>query len=392
MRSRKAVAETIRRKLNFLVEPPIRDQLFARALQEQEQSWKTEPALKEPGIRGMIMRLSIARIAVAALIGAGVVAAAAGMNYKYHFFKTDESGRHIVVTEDGRKAWNFSRKTASTPQQAVETAEEMDSLIQQGKKTLVGAQETEVNGRLDHRLLEYRYTLSDGRTVTQWEDAPETGPGTLTKEQKDEGNRLLNEILREGVQMASSGGNRLYVTASGKELPISERVVQGRAMIFVKHPITLADGTQVAKSIGRLSENRPLAAQVHRGDAAEAGLSPSDLREIASLRQQDKRQLIAVDELTANGKLDRRVFVYRYQLSDGRTMDVREGDGSTTMPILSPAQRQGWVQARNAKSGQDLGTYEEQVKGRAFVFTKQRFVLSDGTEVIWSLGKPKDNQ
>jgi hypothetical protein len=48
--------------------------------------------------------------------------------------------------------------------------------------------------------------------------------------------------------------------------------------------------------------------------------------------------------------------------------------------------------ARSAKSGQDLGTYEEEVKGRTFVFTRQRFVLGDGTELIWSRGEPKDNQ
>ena len=208
------------------------------------------------------MRISLTKMAIAALIGTGVVAAAVGVNYKYHFFKTDESGRQIVVTEDGRKSWTFSPKTASTPQQAVETAEEMDSLIQQGRKELVGAQETEVNGRLDHRLLQYRYTLSDGRTINQFEDDPEAGSGTLTNEQKEEVSRLLKEVMRERFTLRSSGGNHMYVTDSGKEIPISERVVQGRTMIFTKYPVTLADGTQVAKSIGQLSEDSPLAARI----------------------------------------------------------------------------------------------------------------------------------
>lgn len=330
--------------------------------------------------------------AVIALIGAGVVAAAAvGVKYKYHFFKTDESGRHIVVSEDGRKAWSFSQKTASNPQQAVETAEEMDLLIQQGQKVLVGAQETEVNGRLDHRALQYRYTLSDGRTIDRFEDDPETGPGTLTKEQKDEVNRLLKEVMGEGVVMTSSGGKHMYITDSGKELPIQERFVQGRAMIFTKSPVTLGDGTLVAKSIGQLSENSPLARVIRGGDTAEAGPTPSDLREIGSLRQQDKGQLIGVDELTANGELDRRVFVYRYQLSDGRTMDMREGAGGT-MPILSPTQRHEWVQYRDAGSGEDLGAYEEEVEGHVFEFKRQRFVLNDGTELIWSFGTPKGDR
>jgi hypothetical protein len=390
MRSRKTVAETIRRKLNFAVTPPLRDQLLAHALQEQEQSCKTEPALKEPGIRGMIMKISLTRIAVAALIGTGVVAAAVGVQHRYHFFKTDESGRHTVMSEDGRKSWNFSQKTVSNPQQAVETAEEMDLLIQQGKKELVGAQETEVNGRLDHRLLQYRYTLSDGRTVTRVEDDPETGPGTLTREQQEEIRPLLDEVMGERFTMASSGANHMYVTDSGKEIPIREQVVQGRAMIFTKYPVTLADGTHVAKSIGHLSENSPLAAIVRGGDAAGAESSLNDLREIASLRKQNQRQLLAVSELNAHGEADMRVHVYRYQLSDGRTKDMKEDAGGKW--FLSAAQRQEAIQARNAKSGQDLGTYEKDVEGRTFVFTRQRFVLSDGTELIWSSGKPKGNQ
>ncbi len=335
------------------------------------------------------MRISIVRIAVAALIGTGVVAAAAvGVQYKYHFFKTDESGRHIVVSEDGRRSWSFSRKTASNPQQAVETAEEMDSLIQQDKKELVGAQETEVNGRLDHRLLQYRYTLSDGRTITRPEDDPQTGPGTLTRAQKEELNRLLDKVMGYVMGGKTSDGGDMLFTAEGKEIPTYEQVIQGRTIAFKKYSFTLSDGTQVARSIGHLSESiRAGAAQ----DGNEKGAySREDLREWMSLRLQNKRQLVGVIELRAHEELDLRVFVYRYQLSDGRTMDMKEDAGSKF--LLSAAQRQEWVQARNAKSGQDLGTYEEQVVGRAFAFTKQRFVLSDGTELIWSYGKPKDNQ
>ena len=42
----------------------------------------------------------------------------------------------------------------------------------------------------------------------------------------------------------------------------------------------------------------------------------------------------------------------------------------------------------NAGEGEELGTYEETVKGHAFSFVRQRYVLSDGTEVIWSVGNP----
>lgn len=117
----------------------------------------------------------------------------------------------------------------------------------------------------------------------------------------------------------------------------------------------------------------------------------NDLQEIEILRQQDKRQLIRVNELLVNGKLDTRVFVYQYQLSDGRTMDMPEGDELNW--LLDKKQREEWLQRKkDAGSGEDFGVAEKEFKGCMFVFKRQRFVLSDGTEVIWSVGEPKGDQ
>lgn len=116
----------------------------------------------------------------------------------------------------------------------------------------------------------------------------------------------------------------------------------------------------------------------------------NDLQEIEMLRQQDNRKLIGVDELVANGKLERRVFTYQYQLSDGRTRDMREADELNF--VLNQKQRQECIQCWHAGSGEDLGTYEQNVKGRLFVFKQKKFVLSDGTEIISSVGTPKDGQ
>jgi hypothetical protein len=114
----------------------------------------------------------------------------------------------------------------------------------------------------------------------------------------------------------------------------------------------------------------------------------NDLQEIDILRQQDKRQLIRVNELFVNGKLDTRVFVYQYQLSDGRTMDMGEGDELNW--LLDKKQREEWLQRKkDAGSGEDFGVAEKEFKGCMFVFKRQRFVLSEGTEIIWSVGTPK---
>lgn len=332
--------------------------------------------------------------ALAALVCSGLAAAAVGIKiYKYRYVGTDEEGRHHVVREleDGRglKGWTFSNKTADSPELAVQTAEEMDLLKQHDIKELVSIREIEVNGQLDSRLLGYEYTLSDGRTIHQYEDDPETGPGTLAGERLDEARHLFRKLM--GVlTCVSVDGRRFYTAADGTEISTYEQVVQGRAFLFRKVPFALSDGTEVAWSMGQLSQDGRNVLKTGDGNTAEAEQIQKDLREIAILRRQDRRELIAVDELVAKGELERRVFVYKYQLSDGRTMDMREGD--EVKVTLNNQQRQEWVELRDAGSGEDLGTYEQEVEGLSFVFKRQKFVLSDGTEVTWAYGTLKGDQ
>jgi len=77
MRSKNAIEETIRTKLNLTFDPPLRGQLLARALREQEQSQETEPALNRPAIRRMIMKNSMVKLgiaaAVVAVLGIGIM-------------------------------------------------------------------------------------------------------------------------------------------------------------------------------------------------------------------------------------------------------------------------------------------------------------------------------
>ena len=121
-----------------------------------------------------------------------------------------------------------------------------------------------------------------------------------------------------------------------------------------------------------------------------------DLEEMKSLDQQGKKELLRVKE-TIIGTYRLKTHEHRYQLSDGRTRDM--GEPADDMPVYSQEQ---WKEfrpqleesrrLREAGPGEDLGTYEETVEGRVFSFKRERYVLSDGTEVIWSVGTPKDGQ
>jgi hypothetical protein len=117
-----------------------------------------------------------------------------------------------------------------------------------------------------------------------------------------------------------------------------------------------------------------------------------DLEEIDRLRQQDIRRLRAVFDTEAGGGLYR-ILLYDYTLSNGRTLCMSENDPDHKSEMhLTTAQRDELDQLTQAGKGQDAGTQEKQVRGHLFLFQRQRFVLSDGTEVIRSEGTPKDSQ
>ena len=119
-----------------------------------------------------------------------------------------------------------------------------------------------------------------------------------------------------------------------------------------------------------------------------------DLAEIDRLRQQDIRELKGVFETEVNGYREHRGLNYSYTLPDGRTALVNEADPDDRdrKVVLTADQWKELRQLRDAGPGEDRGTEEKEVKGRTFIFHRQRFVLSDGTEVIWSKGTPKDDQ
>jgi hypothetical protein len=115
--------------------------------------------------------------------------------------------------------------------------------------------------------------------------------------------------------------------------------------------------------------------------------------EIKILRQQDKRELLKVEETIVDGTGRMRVHVYRYRLSDGQIKDNREAAAYEVDDMAHRktfgAQLDEFRQLKKAGPGEDLGTYEETVEGLIFSFKREKYLLSDGTEVMWSVGTPK---
>ena len=117
--------------------------------------------------------------------------------------------------------------------------------------------------------------------------------------------------------------------------------------------------------------------------------------EMKILSEQGKKELLKVEETIVDGTGRMRVHVYRYRLSDGEIKDNREAaayEVDEAHRKIFGARLDEFRQLRKAGPGEDPGTYEETVEGRVFSFKREKYLLSDGTEVIWSIGTPKNGQ
>ena len=79
---------------------------------------------------------------------------------------------------------------------------------------------------------------------------------------------------------------------------------------------------------------------------------------------------------------------YSFTLSDGTVVTRSEGQPEGPKNKLTEADGDEMRQLAAANKGETLGTYDEDVSGKPFKFTRVKYVLSDGTEVIQSTGKP----
>jgi hypothetical protein len=176
--------------------------------------------------------------AVIALICTGVAAAAVvGIKiYNYRVIGNDPEAGYLLQSqsEDGLTTtmMNIPENHADSPEQAVEYAEEIALLRQQGNRELVIVGDTEVNGQHDGRSFTYKYNLSDGRTMYAGDPATQDRERSLTREQQEE----LISLLRADE----------YERLDIKE----EEEVMGRVFVFTQQRFVLSDGTEVIKSVG----------------------------------------------------------------------------------------------------------------------------------------------
>ncbi len=316
-----------------------------------------------------------ATLAVAALIGGGALAAAVGVKvYRYHFEGRGAdgayhfSGQRETVYESPKSGISVVQSTAVSissddPNFDVERTrkdlEEIAALRQQDVRELLGVIDTEVNGHF-HRTCRYQYTLSDGRTHIIGEGEPDS-QAQRTPEQIEKDHEEIAQLREQGKR---------------ELVGVTDTQIEGDLHRTCSYEYVLADGRTM--SVGESDPELPPPANP---------LGTERIEEIWRLRRLKQGDYLGFSDRDVQG----RTFTfetYVLTLSDGTVVTHAVGEPKGFKTRLTEADWEEFRNLRDAGEGEDLGTEEKEVLGRVFSFKRQRYILSDGTEFIWSVGEP----
>jgi hypothetical protein len=371
--------ERIERYLQGIIPPehtcePHRQQLRRQVRGEIERR-------QSMSVRGKAWKIAAV---VAALVCTGAVATTLGV--KFYFEGVDQDGRYHFSTgpetvyektyQDANGAQHSFTVTTSqgismgpdsaggaNVEQMQSDLEEIEALRQRDERELVGVRDQEMPGRTI-RVFTFKYMLADGRTHTMNEGAPEQDkPRTAAQIEQD-----LAEVARPPVQRTRD------------IVKIIDTGVEGRVHRTLLCRYVLADGRDM--TMGESDPNWPWPADGPTGAQQE---------EIWRLKQLGQGELLAQTDQSLYGK----TFTfenYRFTLADGTAATLSIGQVKGLKKDLTDADWKEFRDLMQANAGELLGTYEEEVRGKVFVFERKRYTLSDGTEIIRAEGVPKGGQ
>jgi len=326
--------------------------------------------------------------AVAALVCAGVVAATVvGVKIRqyrfegrdadgiYHFSSEPETiyertyqdpngtKQGVIVTTSSTVSLDPDDANGASIEQMQNDLEEIDLLRQQDARELVRVVDTEVNGQF-WRTCVFKYVLSDGRTRTINEADPDKDkPRTPAQMEKDF--EEIAHLRKQGLRNVVS---------------VIETDLEGEIHRTLICRYVLADGREVT-----MGEGDPDLAPPTKM------LSSEQIQEVGRLRQLKQGEFLGTTDRQMYGKTFN-FETYLFTLSDGTVVTHAQGKPKGQKTELTEADWKELHSLRKADAGQYIGTHEEEIRGRMFVFVQKRYILSDGTEVIRSDGRPKENQ
>jgi len=331
-------------------------------------------------MNGRILKVAL----VLALIVTGAIGATIGVRvYRYRFVGQDTEGRYhfesepeMVYQQTSQDANGYTegigvagRRSAvigggngekRSVEQMQSDLEEIAHLRAQGLGELVGVVDTQVSGHFS-RVYQVKYTLADGRTITVGENAPSIDkPRTPAQRESD-----FAEVARLREQ------GRRDVTQ------VTEYNLDGQIFRVLSCRYVLSDGREIG--MGEGDPELPPATKIP---------SPEQISEVSRLKTLGQGESLGTSQKQMYGKTFT-FETYRFTLADGTGLTYAEGTPVGGKITLTEADWDELKALIVQGTGQDLGSYEEEINGVVFVFPRTRYTLRDGTDVIWSRGTPK---
>jgi len=210
----------------------------------------------------------------------------------------------------------------------------------------------------------------------------------------------LKTFVTMGAESKEQAEKDLYeienLRAEGKrELleVVEKKMDNGETIEIYKYKYVLSDGREVVMNEGSPEEEKELNKSPEEIQAEVQKKFEQKQKEreekVRRARQEGKREEITkVAELEIDGKVFTR-YIVKYKMPDGSGVDVPEGD--VEEEELRSAVGQEFDQLTKdimEKKGESLDSEEREIEGRKFIFSRSKFKLSDGREVIYSEGEP----
>lgn len=330
---------------------------------------------------------------LAIVIGTGAIATTVGLKiYRHHFegqgrdgeyiFKTDpeiiyeapadanDRTSHTVVSSGTMTSMGYyppKGVTDATETEKVEQMqqdlEEIDGLRQRDERELTGVTDSWINGRF-HRTCHFRYTLADGRVINMGEGDPD----------------LQKQLTPEQSQLDHAEIDLLRDQDQRELVRIVESDVEGNIFRTCMYEYTLSDGR--TKTVGESDPDPNVRLPV---------LSPEQEKEVWRLRSLKQGEYLGDLDREINGHIFS-CETYIFTLADGTVVTHAVGERKGRKIYLTDADREELRALMMPETGELLDITEHEVRGQIFRFVRRRYILSDGTEVIKSIGKPKDSQ
>jgi hypothetical protein len=234
--------------------------------------------------------------------------------------------------------------------------EEIDALRQRNARELFLVIDDEVNGKPSGRLFFYKYVLADGRT----EIKTELGDVSLSPAQMEADRQQIAGLRQRGQR---------------EILDFFDVEFGGQIQRTLRWRYVLSDGRIVD-----LPETDPEL-------PGPVPLTREQQIELWQLVLPEKGKLIDSAQVQVHGRTFN-LQKYSFTLSDGTVVTRSEGQPEGPKSYLTAAQGDEWRRLAAINKGETLGTYDEDVNGKPFKFTRVKYVLSDGTEYVRSEGKP----